>query len=155
MHLENYDNITIAGFHALHRRMWNEIAVQTIKNKPYSKEQFIKDNNLLHIPYNCFACLVSVGKIVTNYTVDDPFDCDLCPVNKWFNPGKSVPCVNDIKYRTPDDYAVNESVLDLMIEQSLYEISKYAEYIRDLEWEYETHEILEGDWRFSNIVVLE
>jgi len=135
MELKSYENVTIAGFHALHRRMWGEIAENLKQGKAFSKKCFMEKYDLPQIPYNCFACLVSVGKIVTDYAIDDPYNCKNCPVIVWNLSDKGVPCTQEIRFSTPDDYACEDSVLDVLLSEKTYlQLSEYAEYIRDLNW---------------------
>lgn len=79
--MDNYNNVTLAGFHALHRQVWGKIAKNLITDvSSATKSCAMKQLNLPEVSHLCFACAVSIR--LTESTMHY-HNCNNCPVVSW------------------------------------------------------------------------
>ena len=131
--MKDYNNVTLAGFHALHRQVWGKIAESILIDKPLGKEKVFNLLELPEVQYVCFACAVS-NRAVKTFGFGN-IDCTKCPVILWKQEDyftETMCCEGDI---TPDDFLSGYNLESFIDEYGAVLYLQKAEEIRDIPWD--------------------
>lgn len=139
--MNDYRNITLAGFHMLHRKVWNEIVGKLKSQKPLTKPAAFFALGLPEdMPQYCFACAVSINMPIRASIFFS--DCRSCPVTNWrkiaidTNDTITPCCERDRSGYNADlfrDWIHLEAAINLY---GYDELTRWAETIRDEPWSY-------------------
>lgn len=131
---EAYQNVTIAGFHALHRVVWAEIVESLKSDDPLSKEEVFLKLNIVRVSCDCFAC--EVGRGLAREEGKFHYKCYFCPVREWRNvvieEDMDIGC--DKGNISPDFFCDSTQLDEALHEINTEDLIEFAEYVRDVEW---------------------
>lgn len=151
----DYEQVTVAGFHMLHRSVWNGIInsmehfIKTGKQDDLKgKIEMFDELGLARVTYYCFACVIA-NMNLHFYETSCKASCERCPVIAWKGT-KRIRYVNaDItltpncchkdyfswsEFITPDNYANKRVLAQNLKEHPMRAVLECAKSIRDLPW---------------------